>query len=100
VQAPRRLLPSDDVCPMGRACCIPRWGHYDVIMQRRSVNSVSRQAAATRVPVTVRLPENVVQQIDRELNQRDVPLSRNNWLLEAALEKLRKSTMGGGHGSQ
>ena len=57
-------------------------------MQRKSVNPVSRQAAAIRVPVTVRLPEKVVEQIDQELDQRDVPLSRNNWLLEAALEKL------------
>ena len=76
------------------------WGHYDVTMQRKSVNPVSRQTAATRVPVTVRLPEKVVEQIDQELDQRDVPLSRNNWLLEAALEKLRKSSAGGNHGSQ
>lgn len=69
-------------------------------MQRKSENSASRQVAAPRVPVTVRLPEQVVQQIDRELNQRDVPLSRNNWLLEAALEKLRKNNAGGNHGSQ
>jgi hypothetical protein len=69
-------------------------------MQRKTLNSVPRQTAATRVPVTVRLPENVVQQIDQELDQRDVPLSRNNWLLEAALEKLRKSSAGGSHGSQ
>jgi hypothetical protein len=69
-------------------------------MQRKSENSVSKQAASTRVPVTIRLPETVVQQIDQELVQRDVPLSRNNWLLEAALEKLRKKNVGGSHGSQ
>lgn len=69
-------------------------------MQRKPVNSVSKQSAAARVPVTVRLPEKVVQQIDRELDQRDVPLSRNNWLLEAALEKLRRNSAGGNHGSQ
>jgi hypothetical protein len=69
-------------------------------MQRKSENSVPREAAATRVPVTVRLPEKVVQQINKELDQWDVPLSRNNWLLDAALEKLRKSSAGGTHGSQ
>ncbi len=69
-------------------------------MQRRSENSASKQIAATRVPVTVRLPERVVQQIDRELDQRDVPISRNSWLLEAALEKLRKNNVGGNNGSQ
>jgi hypothetical protein len=54
----------------------------------------------TRVPLTVRLPEGVVQQIDQDLDQRDVPLSRNNWLLEAAIEKLRKNGSGGTHGTQ
>jgi hypothetical protein len=34
------------------------------------------------------------------LDQRDVPLSRNNWLLEAAIEKLRKNGTGGSHGAQ
>jgi hypothetical protein len=64
------------------------------------MDSATKSSLSTRVPVTVRLPENVVQQIDRELDQRDVPLSRNNWLLEAALEKLRRSTAGDNHGSQ
>ena len=44
-----------------------------------------------RVPVTLRLPEHVLEQIDRQLDHRDIPLSRNNWLLEAAIEKLRRS---------
>jgi hypothetical protein len=52
------------------------------------------------VPVTVRLPEKIVQQIDAELDQRDIPLSRNNWLLEAALEKLRRNGTGGSYGTQ
>jgi hypothetical protein len=69
-------------------------------MQRKHLSLGSKQPAAARVPVTVRLPEKVVQQIDRELDQRDVPLSRNNWLLEAALEKLQKNSAGGNHGSQ
>ena len=50
--------------------------------------------------MTVRLPENVVKQIDEELDHRDIPLSRNNWLLEAAIEKLRKSNAGGSNGTQ
>ena len=53
-----------------------------------------------RVPITIRLPENVVNQIDLDLGQRDVPLSRNNWLLEAALEKLRKRDAGESHGAK
>jgi hypothetical protein len=50
--------------------------------------------------VTVRLPEDVVKKIDEELEQREIPLSRNNWFLEAAIEKLRKNGMGDSHGTQ
>jgi hypothetical protein len=53
-----------------------------------------------RVPVTIRMPENVVEEIAQELGRRRVPLSRNNWLLEAAIEKLRKTGAGGPHGSE
>ena len=53
-----------------------------------------------RVPVTVRLPSDVVKEIDCDLDQRDIPLSRNNWLLEAAIEKLRKNGAGRPHGAE
>ena len=69
-------------------------------MNRRLRNSSSSKGGHARVPVTVRLPRNVVQKIDEELDQREVPLSRNNWLLEAAIEKLRKNGTGGSHGTQ
>lgn len=69
-------------------------------MHRRAQNGEQKQSPTTRVPVTVRLPEKVVQQIDAELDQRDIPLSRNNWLLEAALEKLRRNGTGGSYGTQ
>lgn len=59
--------------------------------------SVKKRLVLARVPLTVRLPEDVIKRIDAELDQRDVPLSRNNWLLEAAFEKLRK---GGSHGAK
>jgi len=70
-------------------------------MNRRDSNGSSRRRQVlARVPVTVRLPENLVKQIDQELDQRDVPLSRNNWLLEAAIEKLRRGSAGGSHGTK
>jgi hypothetical protein len=70
-------------------------------MNRRENNGSSkRRQVLTRVPVTIRLPENLVKQIDQELNRRDVPLSRNNWLLEAAIEKLRKASAGGSNGTK
>jgi hypothetical protein len=65
-------------------------------MKRKASSGSSRR----RVPVTVRLPEGVVKRIDKELDQRDIPLSRNNWFLEAAIEKLRKSGSGESHGAK
>jgi hypothetical protein len=53
-----------------------------------------------RVPVTIRIPEEVVQEIDLELERRPVPVSRNNWLLEAAIEKLRRTGSGGSNGAE
>ena len=41
-----------------------------------------------RVAVTIRVPERLLDRIDRYIEARDVPISRNNWLLEAAVEKL------------
>jgi len=74
--------------------------HYDVTMNRKPSNRTSRKVAAARLPVTVRLPEDVVKKIDEDLEQREVPLSRNNWFLEAAIEKLRKNGAGGSRGAQ
>ena len=70
-------------------------------MNRKVGNgSLKRRPVSTRVPLTVRLPEDVVEQIDHELDHRDIPLSRNNWLLEAAIEKLRRSDAEGSHGKK
>ena len=43
-----------------------------------------------RIAVTVRVPEPLLRQIDRYIETRDVPISRNSWLLEAAAEKLAR----------
>lgn len=59
-----------------------------------------RKQSATRVSVTIRIPEEVVQEIDLELERRPVPVSRNNWLLEAAIEKLRRTGLRGFNGKE
>jgi hypothetical protein len=70
-------------------------------MNRKASNGSSRRRpASARVPVTVRLPEDVVARINQQLDDRDVPLSRNNWFLEAAIEKLRRSVGEGSHGKK
>jgi hypothetical protein len=70
-------------------------------MKRRTTNGSGKGRDVTRrVPVTVRLPRDVVKKIDADLDRRDVPVSRNNWLLEAAIEKLRKDGSGGSYGAK
>lgn len=70
-------------------------------MSRKAISgSTKKHPVSARIPLTVRLPEGVVKQIDEEIDQRDIPLSRNNWLLEAALEKLRKGASEGSHGTE
>jgi hypothetical protein len=69
---------------------------------KRKVGSsaLKKRRVLARVPVTVRLPETIIHQIDQALDHRDVPLSRNNWLLEAAIEKLKRAERGGTDGTQ
>ena len=70
-------------------------------MNRKAGNgSLKRRSSSLRVPVTVRLPENVIERINQQLDDRDIPLSRNNWFLEAAIEKLRRSEAEGSHGKK
>jgi hypothetical protein len=70
-------------------------------MNRKSAHAQQkRRLALQRVPVTIRLPQEIVAQIDEVLGRRAVPLSRNNWLLEAAVEKLERNNGGGRDGAQ
>jgi hypothetical protein len=70
-------------------------------MSRKATNGAAkRRPILVRVPLTVRLPEDVIKKIDEDLDHRDIPLSRNNWLLEAAIEKLRKGGSGGSDGAK
>lgn len=75
--------------------------HYDVTMSRGTANgNPKRRIAPLRVPITIRLPEAIVKQIDLDLDAREIPQSRNNWLLEAALEKLRRQERGAPNGAR
>ncbi|HVC10487.1 MAG TPA: hypothetical protein VNE59_02520 [Burkholderiales bacterium] len=70
-------------------------------MDRKVTNGSSkRRSAPARVSVTVRLPKRVIERIDQQLDDRDIPLSRNNWFLEAVIEKLRRNEAGGTHGKK
>jgi hypothetical protein len=70
-------------------------------MNRKTANAMTRRKqSARRVPVTVRFPEDVLEEIELDLGRRLVPASRNNWLLEAAIEKLRRTGSGGANGTE
>ena len=69
-------------------------------MSRNQSTVGKRRVSPKRVAVTIRLPDDVIARIDEALGNRDVPLSRNNWLLEAAIEKLRRAENGEPHGSK
>lgn len=49
-----------------------------------------------RVSEAVRIPEHILGQIDACLDQEDVPVSRNYWIIETLVEKLRRTDAGGG----
>ena len=49
-----------------------------------------------RVSVTLRIPEHILKQIDASVDREDVPVSRNHWIIEALVEKLRRVDTGGG----
>lgn len=44
-----------------------------------------------RVPVTVRIPEHILEQVNARVGEEELPVSRNHWIVEALVEKLRRS---------
>lgn len=46
--------------------------------------------------MTVRIPEHILKQVDASVDKEDVPVSRNHWIIEALVEKLRRADTGGG----
>ncbi len=56
---------------------------------------VNRAASENgKKPVTIRVPETLLEEIDECVRKLKVPISRNTWLLEAAVEKLRRAQYG------
>ena len=49
-----------------------------------------------RISVTLRIPEHILKQIDASVDREDVPVSRNHWIIEALVEKLKRVDTGGG----
>ena len=55
---------------------------------------VERNGEKSRVPVTIRIPETILQEIDDHVDREELPISRNHWIVEALVEKLKKNHNG------
>tara|TARA_R110002073_G_scaffold242813_1_gene405004 strand:- start:365 stop:538 length:174 start_codon:yes stop_codon:yes gene_type:complete len=53
-----------------------------------------RNGDKCRVPVTIRIPEAILKEIDDQVEQEELPISRNHWIVEALVEKLKKNHNG------
>ena len=49
-----------------------------------------------RIPVTVRVPGHILQDIDSCVDNEEVPVSRNHWIVDALIEKLKRTRNGTG----
>ena len=48
------------------------------------------ERAGSAAVVTVRIPSDIRDEIDRHLDVRTVPIPRNTWIVEAVVEKLER----------
>jgi hypothetical protein len=53
-----------------------------------------RNGEKNRVPVTIRVPETILKEIDNLVEQEALPISRNHWIVEALVDKLKKNHNG------
>jgi metal-responsive CopG/Arc/MetJ family transcriptional regulator len=62
---------------------------------------VTRRKSGTseRIAVTIRVPAELLARVDQACDARQVPMSRNNWILEAVVEKLERKEGRGGSGA-
>ena len=63
-----------------------------LIRKGGSVPEATSSSERKTIPVTLRVPSELLKQVDEFLKTRPVPLPRHTWLLEAVHEKLARST--------
>ena len=59
-------------------------------MNRNAQRLIKCRPASTKIALTIRLPEDIAEKIGSDLEHQESPISRNNWLLEAVVEKLHR----------
>lgn len=68
---------------------------YDVRVMSQWIHLMNeRNSEKGRVPVTLRIPETILREIDDRVERGDLPVSRNHWIVEALIEKLKKNHNG------
>lgn len=53
-----------------------------------------RNGVRNRVAVTIRVPETILKEIDGLVEQEALPISRNHWIVEALVDKIKKNHNG------
>lgn len=48
----------------------------------------------SKVSVTIRLPKSILNEIDHQVALDDLPISRNHWIVDALVEKIKKTRSG------
>jgi hypothetical protein len=52
-----------------------------------------KAADKPRISVTVRIPANILEQVDSCLDREELPISRNHWIVNAVVEKIKRTKM-------
>ncbi len=78
---------------VGRKATKPRAKDIDVdaLIEKGGSHAGDEEASALDdvQKITVRLPKDLVRQIDEAIKRRPISISRNQWLAEAAYEALK-----------
>jgi hypothetical protein len=60
-----------------------------VVAAKKKTTASANASPAEKVGIALRLPVQLLERIDDAVAGREIPTSRNTWLLEAAVEKLK-----------
>ncbi len=63
-----------------------------VIEKGGSVPTEKNAKGKIEQTVNIRLPENILDEIDNSVNSRRIKISRHTWLMEAIIEKLDRES--------
>ena len=65
----------------------------DLIEKGGSVPTEKNSKSKNEQTVNIRLPEDILNEIDNSVNSRRIKISRHTWLMEAIIEKLDRESV-------